>query len=441
MYEAFKEGVNTMHYPKTTEEINLHDLHQLLYTSEFWEKTLQRMKNKQHPISDELSMELDSLIFSQKYKDIVDRIFLNEYKWSIPEKVLLAKVGTTKKRTVYMYSEFDRFVIGAIYRGMNEYFQHLFYPNCFSYRPNVTTKSAIMYISNMKQNNGLYGLKMDISAYFNSVNQEHLITCLTELFGEESSLRRSLDKIFLDDTVLFNGYQIKEYKSLIPGTALGSFFANYCLRDLDKYFYDNNIIYARYSDDIIILDETPDLINKHLDFIKEHLNQYGLTINPNKYVHFQPEDEVDYLGLTLSDRGIDISPHTKRKLKKTIKRWVKKARKDIEMGNTTFNKVAYRLVNRLNWKLYKSYIEDETKFGWAFYVFRYVTVTESLKEIDHYLRDQLRYLKTGKHNKANVKALNNEDFQQLGVLSLYEMYHLFKLDLDYYKEVIAVLKP
>ena len=430
-----------MIYPTTLEDINLADLKQLLYEPEFWSKTLDRMKNKKHPVSEELAMELDSLIFSQQYKDIVDSIFNNTYHWSVPEKVLLAKAGTTKKRTVYLYTPFDRFVIGAIYRGMNEYFQHLFYPNCFSYRPNVTTKSAITYISKMKQNNGLYGLKMDISAYFNSINREHLDKCLTELFQEDTGLRQSLNKIFLDDTISFEGQLELEYKSLIPGTALGSFFANYCLRDLDKYFYEQNIIYARYSDDIIILDETPELIEEHLDFIKDHLNQYGLSINPSKYVHFQPDDAVDYLGLTLSDRGIDISPHAKNKLKKTIKRWVKKARKDIEMGNTTFNKASYRLVDRLNWKLYKSYIEDETKFGWAFYVFRYVTVTDSLVEIDHYLRDQLRYLKTGKHNKANVKALTDADFQQLGVLSLFEMYQLFKIDLDYYKEVIAVLKP
>lgn len=430
-----------MNLPTELHEINLDHLKQVLQDPQYWEKTLDRMKNKKHPLPQDIIEESESMLFTQSYKLILDEVFNNTYQWSTPEKVQLAKVGTTKKRTVYLYSPIDRFILGSLYRGMNEYFQNLFYPNCFSYRPNVTTKSAIMYISRMKEKRGLYGLKMDIQAYFNSVNKEHLIKCLDELFPKSTPLRESMNKIFLDDTVLFNGVPTQEYKSLIPGSALGSFFANYCLRDLDKYFYENDIIYARYSDDIIILDESPERINEHLEFINQHLNHYGLKINPSKYVHFNPEDEVDYLGLTLSDRGIDISPHAKKKLKRTIKRWVKKARKEIELGNTTFNKVAYRLVDRFNWKVYKSYIEDETKFGWAFYVFRYITITDSIQEIDYYLRDQLRYLKTGKHNKANVKALQDEDFRDLGVLSLYEMYNLFKLDLDYYKEAIAVLKP
>ena len=60
----------------------------------------------------------------------------------------------------------------------------------------------------------------------------------------------------LDNRVEFKGQIIEEWKSLIPGCAFGSFFANYCLICCDKYFYDNHIPYARYSDDIIVLANT-----------------------------------------------------------------------------------------------------------------------------------------------------------------------------------------
>lgn len=413
-------------------------VYQELKNKSHWDKTYDRMSNK-----DKLTgLNLDQLYTikeTDEYLHIAEQLCNGTYDWATPEKLLLAKAGTTKKRTVYMYTGQDRFVLGVLYRALNTLFADRFSPNCFSYRTGVSTNTAVTYIDKMKKQTKMYGLKLDITAYFNSVSRDHLVKCLEELFPTGSSIGVTMEKIFLNDNVTYKGTLIQEYKSLIPGCALGSFFANYCLRELDLHFAKEGVVYARYSDDIIILDEKEENIALHLEFIKEKLLEYGLTINEKKYVHFQPDEAVEYLGLSLSDEGVDISEHAKQKLKKTIKRWVKAARKDIEMNEKDFDKVAKKLVNRLNWKLYKSYIKDERKFGWAFYAFRYITVLDSLTEIDFYLRDRLRYLKTGKNNKANVKALTDEDFRALGVLSLYDMYILFHDDFDYYCEVAYLI--
>jgi hypothetical protein len=413
-------------------------IHKELLNKTHWDKTYDRMSNK-----DKLNgLNLDYLYAlkeTDEYSVIAEQLCSGTYIWSIPEKILLAKAGTTKKRTVYMYNGKDRYILGVLYRALNTLHADKFAPNCFSYRTGVNTNTAVTYINKMKKKTKMYGLKIDITAYFNSVSRQHLNNCLQELFPTGTTFRTTMDKIFLDDNVTHKGTKIHEYKALIPGCALGSFFANYCLRELDLHFMNAGVVYARYSDDIIILDEKEENIALHLEFIKTKLLEYGLTINEKKYVHFQPDEAVEYLGLSLSDEGVDISEHAKQKLKKTIKRWVKAARKDIEMNDKNFDKVAKRLVNRLNWKLYKSYIADERKFGWAFYAFRYITVLDSLTEVDFYLRDRLRYLKTGKNNKANVNALNDEDFRNLGVLSLYDMYILFHEDFDYYCEVAYLI--
>lgn len=409
-----------------------------LVNKEHWDRTYDRISNRVR--QDDFDMDLLYTIKeTDEYLTIVRQLITGTYEWSVPEKLLLAKNGSTKKRTVYMYSGIDRFVLGVLYRALSSLYHEKFAPNCFSYKRGVNTSSAIHYIDNMKKRTKMYGVKLDIQAYFNSINREHLNKCLTELFGNDTGIRATMDELFNNDTISFRGKELEEYKSLIPGCALGSFFANYCLREVDFHFLEQGVVYARYSDDIIILDESKEKIDEYLEYIKEHIFSYGLSINEKKYVHFEPDDEVEYLGLSLSDRGIDISDHAKKKLKRTIKRWIKKGRKEIEMDDKSFDKVARSIVNRLNWKLYKSYIQDERKFGWAFYAFRYITVLDSLTEIDFYLRDRLRYLKTGKNNKANVRALNDEDFRNLGVLSLYDMYILFHEDFDYYKEVAYLI--
>lgn len=409
-----------------------------LMKKDCWFRTFARLESKLDKGSGELAY-IQSLVDSEEYEYYVNLLITGEYQWSIPSKVEIAKVGTSKKRVVYMYPAIDRFFLGLLYRGMSEMFKGSLADNCFSYRRGVSTNTAIKYIDKMKKQTKMYGLKLDISAYFNSVSKSHLEKCLDELFTTGvDSIRSTLDNVLMVDRVEFKGEIIEEYKSLIPGCALGSFFANYCLRELDFYFMNKGIIYARYSDDIIILAETEERIDEYLDYISNYLGAIGLKINPSKYVHFDPEDAIDYLGLSLSDKGTDISEHSKKKMKRTIKRWVKQGRKEIEQG-ASFEKVASKLVKRLNHKLYKSYLFDKTKFGWGIYAFRYITVTDSLTELDFYLRDMIRHLKTGKHNKANIKAVSEDDFRRLGVVSFYDMYRLFKEDFDYYVEIAYLI--
>lgn len=60
-------------------------------------------------------------------------------------------------------------------------------------------------------------------------------------------------------------------------------------------------------------------------------------------------------------------------------------------------------------------------------------------EIDFYIRDSLRALKTGKHNKANIRAISDSELIEVGWVSLVDLYKLYKADRDYYLEVIELI--
>ena len=148
---------------------------------------------------------------------------------------------------------------------------------------------------------------------------------------------------------MWNNKVISEWKSLIPGCAFGSFLANFCLKACDEYFDNENVIYARYSDDIIVITDSKDKLQMYLDKIMDFLNQYGLTMNPDKYTWFKPGDSIEYLGLKLDDNGnIDISNHAKQKIKKQIHRWCRKGRMEIERDYKSFESVARRIIKQIN---------------------------------------------------------------------------------------------
>lgn len=262
---------------------------------------------------------------------------------------------------------------------------------------------------------------------------------INELFSD--GLKLTMEQLLLTDKVYYNESLIDEYKALIPGCALGSFFANYTLKECDQYFDDNNILYARYSDDLIILADNEEELYKHIEVVKNYLSLYGLEINEDKYKWFKPSDEVEFLGLKITnDEQIDISDNGKRKIKKQIHRWCKKGRIEIEKNHTTFEEQARRILSRINYKNFKCYIDHDNTFGWCHYAYRYITTISSLRELDFYIKDTLRAMKTGKHNKANIKAVSDEELKELGWVSLVELYNIYKFDFDYYCEIIELFK-
>ena len=402
-----------------------------------WEETYNKMILKQG-----FSKEDKQLLWKLKEvykKDIIEELMSGEYEWSTPRKVEIAKADSKKKRVVYIYNIKDRYILGVLYRAVSKYYSDRIHISCFSYKKGTSTSNAIQYIKENKTDELRYGVKVDIHAYFNSVSREKVTSMINELF--QDGLKKTIEKLMLDDTVEYRGEKIQEWKALIPGCAFGSFFANICLSQCDEYFESKNKIYARYSDDIIVLEDSKEKLQEDLDIIMGYLNEYGLTMNPDKYTWFEPGDNVEYLGLKLCGNGnIDISDHARKKIKKQIHRWCRKGRMEIERDYKDFESVARKIIRQFNNKNFMCIVDNTSTFGWCSYSFNKITTIESLREIDLYFKDTLRAMKTGKHNKANYKAITEEEFKQLGWVSLVELYYLYKSDYDYFMEIAELHK-
>lgn len=410
----------------------------------YWEETYDRMMLKSNFKKKDLE-EVTKLRFGDFKDRAIELIEKGEYQWSIPEKQLLNKVGTTKKRTVYIYSMQDRYLLGVLYRALSHYFNADVSDSCFSYKKGVRTLSAIEYLAKDKNLFNKHGVKLDISAYFNSVNEKYLSGIVNSLFSEEENIYKLMQELFFSQDITHLGKPLKEYKGLIPGTALASFFANYCLKDLDKYISDEmGVTYARYSDDIIMFDSNKDSLIEYLDIISAKLKECGLAINPSKYEWYEPKDEITYLGLKMKDEKgrliIDISENSKAKMKRKIRYSARYNRKRVELEGKDPYKCARDMFKRYNHRVFKCFIEDKSKYGWAYYAFRYINTIESLREIDFYLKDRVRYLITGKNNSANIRKVPNDKLKELGYISLVDMYNLFLDDFDFYCNEVYLIK-
>lgn len=411
-----------------------------LNNSEYWKNTYEKLADKATIDDEDISLLQQAYELSRN--SIVNKIWSGTYEWQIPKKVKIKKHGVNKFRIVYIYEIIDRLVLGVLYQAFSDFFNNRVSDRCFSYKKGLNTGQAISVIKDSIQSEKAYGVKVDIHAYFNSISKQRVSEMLEELFNSDElqGIKKTMEKLLYNDKCLYHDEVIQEYKGVVPGTPIASFFANYCLRECDFYFEDKGSIYARYSDDIIIIENDKEEVDKDIETLNKFIGQYGLEINPDKYKYFSPGEDITFLGIKLEPNGIlDMSDHSKQKLKKQIHRWCRKGRKEIEMKGTDFMTVAKRINSRYNYKNFKCYIDNDAQFGWCHYMFRYITTDKQLKELDAYFKDTLRAMKTGKHNKANYKALTEDDFKEMGWVSLVQLYHLYKRDFDYYCEVIDLL--
>lgn len=402
---------------------------------------------------------LETLLTTEHYKVIIPLILDGTYNWSIPRKIEIAKIGSSKKRIVYIHDIQDRVILSVLNEAYSDAFKDEISKSVFSYRENERTLSAVKSLLKDQTIFTKYAVKLDISSYFNSVSESSLKDVVDDKLSPTSGIHKLLTNLlFYNKAVktrcnhetgeVISLNVIDEYMSLIPGSSFSSFLANYILKDIDEWLESlSDITYARYSDDMIIFSDNKEHLTNLTNLLLEKLSKFGLTVNPDKYTYYNPGDVITFLGLVFwrdrqsESNQIDIASKTAKKLKSKIHHMAKEARRRVEQDNKNPYKEISKVIAKFNNLIYRSYLFEEGKYGWAYYVFNNINTTKTLRELDFYLVDTLRYIYTGKHNTANISKVSKETLYQLGMKSFIEMYNFFKIDKQYYREKVYEISP
>ena len=155
----------------------------------------------------------------------------------------------------------------------------------------------------------------------------------------------------------------------------------------------------------------------------DFLKQYRLEVNPDKEKIYSPDEAFEFLGFKCHARDIDISEATKKKMKGKIKRSAKSLMRWSQKNHIEPEKAMKGLINHFNRKFYES--GDTETLTWSRWFFPVINKTDGLKEIDHYLQQNIRFLSTNKHTKANYR-ITYAKLKQLGYRSLVNEYYRFK---------------
>ena len=365
--------------------------------------------------------EADRYVEREEYLPLAQRIVQGE-GLGIPKKKIINKMGTGKKRVVYSFAPDEMTILKLLAFKLYDY-DRWFSPNCYAFRRGVKASDAVFDIIHAIGDQKMWAYKLDIHNYFNSISIDILLPMLKEMMTNDLPLYHFFERMLTNDRVIYNGETIQEKHGVMAGTPTSPFLANVYLKAVDKHFHDAHVTYARYSDDIIIFAPDLDTLEEHKSRMADFLKQYQLEMNPDKEKVYSPDEAYEFLGFKCHGRDIDISEATVKKMKGKIRRAAKSLMRWSSKKYIEPEKAMKGLINHFNRVFFED--GDTETLTWSRWFFHVINQTNGLKEIDHYLQQNIRFLSTGKHNKTNYKT-DYAQLKRLGYKSLVNEYYKYK---------------
>jgi hypothetical protein len=191
----------------------------------------------------------------------------------------------------------------------------------------------------------------------------------------------------------------------------------------------------RYCDDIILFSKSREEVNGLLEILGGLLGMLGLRLNDNKITRYIPGDELEFLGLKYVNGKIDIAGKTPKTVKREVSKICKRYRRLVETKKLTTDYALDCAVKKLNNYFHKWGNRDD-RDTLCSYIYSNIETVDTLRELDFYVKDRLRYIITGKNNSKNYSYLRDG---VKGWHSLCEMFYLYKQDVDVYRNEVWLL--
>ncbi len=391
---------------------------ELLKSKNIW-NTFYKYKLEKGHISEEDQKELEEFIQTEAYIPVIEKILRGE-GFSVPRKIIISKMHSQKKRVVYTYERAENYVLKVLTYLLQRKYDFVFADNLYSFRPNMGVKEAIYKLTHTRNISDKWSYKVDISNYFNSVPVEKMLKCLQVVLKEDAEVYEFIAQLLRNPLVNDHGAIIEEEKGIMAGTPISTFLANVYLAHMDQYFSERNKLYARYSDDIIIFEDSEQMLEEGVEAIHELLREAGLSVNLQKECYTKPHEEWTFLGVCYKNGIVDVAPVSVEKLKAKMRRKTRALMRWRARKGATGVQAAKAFVRVFNNKLFANDMEHE--LTWARWYFPVINTSDSLRVLDDYSQSCIRYLATGKHTKAAYN-FRYDDMKKIGYISLVNRYY------------------
>ena len=161
--------------------------------------------------------------------------------------------------------------------------------------------------------------------------------------------------------------------------------------------------------------DTEEELARYRDEILTRLSEKGMTVNPKKVFYAKPGEPWDFLGITYHAGKVDVARASVEKMKGKIRRKARALYRWKVKKGASDEQTIRAYIRHFNRKFYAN--PNKSELTWCRWFFPVINTDESLKELDAYLIENIRFLVTGRHTKANYR-LRYETIKSYGFRSL-----------------------
>lgn len=321
---------------------------------------------------------------------MAEAMLQGKYEISPPHTAQIPK-DNGEFRTVYVNEPIDRVLLSIANDLLFDLMPEMIHPACKSYQRGIGCGKVVTEVSRRiveAAKEGYMGWKSDLSKYFDSVPIQFIDEAFNKVEAKygHSALINVLRKYYHSDLYFDENNELQQqFQSLKQGCAVASWLANVLLYELDEELSQMRGYYVRYSDDMLFIGED---YEKAMNVLEQRLGEMDMKLNPKKVEYLTSDKWFKFLGFSI--RGAMISLSSSRI--KTFQREIE--RRTIRNPRTTQTKA----INAVNRYLYNG----NGEFSWATQILPVCNVRRDLDELNKFVMDCLRAVKTGKRKLGGL---------------------------------------
>lgn len=341
--------------------------------------------------------ELRKLTSPETRVRLYQAIVSDNYEIAPPHIALIPKDNPGEFREVYINENIDRIFLSIVNDMFFEMFPDMIHKNCVSYQKGIGCGKIVQRVSKeiVKVHNTEIGTKNDLSKYFDTVPVRYIdkvFDTIEQRVGKSKIIDVCRKYYHADLYFDTEGNLCERFQSLKQGCALASFLADVVLYDIDNAISQLNVMYVRYSDDLLIIGNEWQIGQAML---KEMLTDMGLTLNPKKVEVLRKDKWFKFLGFNIKGEQITLS-----------KGRVKTFQKEISARTTNLRTITLtKAVNSVNNYLYKG----DGQYSWSTNVLPIINVQKDIDELNEFVLDSLRACVTGKKKIGGLGVVIDKD--------------------------------
>lgn len=322
--------------------------------------------------------------------EMADAMLNGKYEIAPPHTAQIPK-GDGEFRTVYVNEPIDRIVLSIANDLLFDLMPEMVHSSCKSYQTGIGCGKVVAEISHKisdTASSSYLGWKSDLSKYFDSVPIQYIDEAFDKVEAQHghSVLIDVLRKYYHSDMYFDESNNLRrQYQSLKQGCAVASWLADALLYDLDEELSQMNGFYTRYSDDMLFIGEE---YEKAMGVLQSRLEEKTMKLNPKKVEYLTMDKWFKFLGFSIKGDMISLSSSRIKTFQKEIEK------RTIHKPGISLTKA----INSVNQYLYKG----NGEFSWATSILSVCNVRKDLNELNKFVMDCLRAVKTGKRKVGGL---------------------------------------